>query len=164
MSEATKQKLSVEARAAIDRWLLRYPADQKRSAVMEALRYVQTEHGGFLTESLMDAVAEYLDMPNIAVYEVASFYSMFHLQPVGRHVISVCNKISCMLSGAEEIIEHLQKRLGVELNEVTPDGKFTLREYECLAACTRAPVCQIGHDYHENLTPEKIDAILDKLE
>lgn len=155
--------LSEKVRASIDQWMLRYPPEQKRSAVMEALRLAQEEHGGSLTESIMDAVADYLNMPRIAVYEVASFYTMYNLAPVGRHVINVCTNISCMLSDSEKIVDHLKNRLGIGLNETTADGKFTLREVECLAACANAPVAQIGKKYYENLTPEKVDALLSEL-
>jgi NADH-quinone oxidoreductase subunit E len=164
MSEKTKKLLSDSVRAEIDRWMLRYPPDQKRSAVMESLRFVQQENQGWLTTDLMDAVAEYLDMPKIAVYEVASFYTMYNLKPVGRHVIDVCTNISCMLADSEKIIEHLQRRLEIGLGETTPDGKFTLREVECLAACKDAPVCMIGKKYFEKLTPESMDKILEELE
>jgi NADH-quinone oxidoreductase subunit E len=110
-------------------------------------------------------VAEYLRIPAMDVYEVASFYSMFELQPVGRHTIAVCSNISCMLRGADELIEHLQNRLGIRLGESTPDGKFYLkREEECLAACCGAPMMQVDHVYYENLTPERVDEILDSLE
>ena len=156
--------LSAHARAEIDRWLKRYPNDQKRSGVMQALMIVQAENGGSLTESLMNAVAEYLGMPAIAVYEVATFYTMYHLKPVGRHVIDVCTNISCMLNGSQKIVDHLQKRLDIRCNETTADGKFTLRSVECLAACAAAPMCQIGKKYYENLTPEKMDEILKALE
>lgn len=161
MNECIKTvTLSEKARTLIDQWMRRYPPEQKRSAVMEALRVVQEEHHGSLTEALMDAVADYLDMPRIAVYEVASFYSMYNLKPVGKHVIHVCTNISCMLRGSEKIIDHLKERLQIDLNETTADGQFTLKEAECLAACTVAPMMQIGKTYHENLTPEKVDAIL----
>lgn len=156
-------ELSIKSRQAIDEWLKRYPADQKRSAVLQALMIVQTENGGWLTESLMDAVADYLALPQIAVYEVATFYSLYHLKPVGRHVIDVCTNVSCLLSGSEEIVAHLQKRLNISSGETTADGKFTLREVECLAACAAAPACQVGKKYYEKLTPEKIDQLLDEL-
>lgn len=164
MNDKTQSILSATARAEIDRWMTRYPADQKRSAVMEALRIVQTENGGWLTTELMDAVADYLDMPHIAVYEVVSFYTMYNTAPVGRHVIDVCTNISCMLCDAEKIVTHLKKRLEIGFNETTPDGRFTLREVECLAACVSAPAMQIGKKYYEHLTPEKVDAILEELE
>jgi NADH-quinone oxidoreductase subunit E len=157
-------KLPTHICEAIDRWLLRYPPEQKRSGVLQALRMVQEDNHGFLTKELMDAVADYLELPHIAVYEVASFYSMYNLKPVGKHVINVCTNISCMLCDSEKILHHFQKRLEIGLNETTSDGKFTLREVECLAACANAPVAQIGKKYYENLTPEKIDKILDELE
>jgi len=164
MTDTTNTILSAKVRAEIDRWIQRYPADQKRSGVMQALMMVQEENGGSLTEPLMDAVADYLGMPKIAVYEVATFYSMYNLKPVGRHVIDVCTNISCMLSGSAEIVDHLKKCLKVDVNGTTEDGKFTLRTVECLAACAAAPMFQIGKKYYENLTPEKIDDILAKLE
>ncbi len=168
MSENVTPKgevLSSHARSEIDRWLERYPPDQKQSAVLAALREVQHEQGGYLTTGLMDAVAEYLDLPAIAVYEVASFYSMFELQPVGRHNISVCTNISCMLCGGDDILSHIEKKLGIKVGESTPDGKFFLKwEEECLAGCCGAPMMQVNHVYHENLTPQKVDEILDKLE
>jgi NADH-quinone oxidoreductase subunit E len=156
-------KLSAHVRAKIDRWLLRYPPEQKRSGLLQALHYAQEENGGWLTEALMEGVADYLGLSKIAVYEVATFYSMFNLSPVGRHVINVCTNISCMLNGSEKVIEHLKKRLEIETGQTTSNGKFTLREVECLAACAGAPMFQIGRKYYENLTPEKIDAILNEL-
>lgn len=156
--------LSQQARSHIDGWLKKFPADQKQSAVIAALTYVQDENGGWLTNDLMDAVAAYLGMPKIAVYEVATFYSMFELKPVGRHKISVCTNISCMLCGSKEVVKHLESKLGITLGETTPDGKFTLKSVECLAACAGAPMMQIGRDYHENLTDQKIDEILKTLE
>jgi NADH-quinone oxidoreductase subunit E len=113
----------------------------------------------------MDAVAEYLGMPKIAVYEVASFYSMLETTPVGRHSISICTNISCMLCGSDEIVKHVENKLGIKTGESTPDGKFYLKqEEECLAACCGGPMMMIDHIYYENLTPEKIDEILDKLD
>ena len=159
-----KVKLSASVRAKIDAWLKRYPADQTRSGVIEALRYTQEENNNWLTVPLMDAVADYLNLPKIAVYEVASFYTMLNTQPVGRHMIEVCTNISCMLSGCDKIVDHLKKRLQINFNEITPDGKFMLREAECLAACANAPMFQIGRKYYEDLTPEKVDRILDDLE
>lgn len=156
--------LSAESKAEIDTWVAKYPAEQKQSAVMAALRIAQNANGGYLTTELMDAIGEYLDMPKIAVYEVATFYSMYELKPVGRHKICVCTNISCMLCGSDEVVAHLHKRLGIGLGETTPDGRITLKEVECLGACVDAPVVQIGRVYHEKLTPEKIDAILDQLD
>jgi NADH-quinone oxidoreductase subunit E len=165
MSARKSDLLSAHARAEIDHWLTRYPPDRKQSAVLAALREVQHENGGYLTTELMDAVADYLDMPPIAVYEVASFYSMFELQPVGRHCIAVCTNISCMLRGSDTVLSYIERKLGIKLGESTPDGKFYLKkEEECLAACCGAPMMQVDHVYHENLTPEKVDRILDSLE
>ncbi len=165
MSPRKSDLLSAHARAEIDHWLTRYPVDRKQSAVLAALREVQHENGGYLTTELMDAVADYLDMPPIAVYEVASFYSMFELKPVGRHSIAVCTNISCMLRGGDTVLAYIEKKLGVKLGESTLDGKFYLkREEECLAACCGAPMMQVDHVYYENLTPEKVDQILDSVE
>lgn len=155
--------LSVAVRAGIDQWVAKYPVERKQSAVMAALRLVQEENG-WLTTELMDAVAEYLEMEPISVYEVATFYSMYDLKPVGRHKISVCTNISCMLCGSAELMAHLEKKLGIKRGETTADGKFTLKEVECLAACAGAPMFQIGKTYYENLTKDKADDILAGLE
>ena len=157
--------LSAEIRAEIDRWVAKYPPERKRSAVLSALTAVQEANGGWLTKELMDAVAVYLDMPTIAVYEVATFYSMFDLKETGRHKISVCTNISCMLCGGEDIVRHIEQKYDVKLGGTTSDGRFTLkREEECLAACCGAPMMAVDGHYHENLTPAKVDAILDGLE
>ncbi|HXH54159.1 MAG TPA: NADH-quinone oxidoreductase subunit NuoE [Gammaproteobacteria bacterium] len=155
--------LSYKTKKDIDQWLTKYPSNQRQSAVLYALKVVQTENKGWLTESLMDAVAAYLGMPKIAVYEVATFYNLFELKPVGKHKISVCTNISCMLCDSESIVQHLKQRLGINMGETTPDGQFTLKEVECLAACGGAPAVQIGRVYHEKVTPEKIDTILSEL-
>lgn len=156
--------LSRHLREELDEWLTRYPEDQKQSAVLAALRAVQHEDGYLSTEK-MDAVAEYLDMPEIAVYEVASFYSMYTLKPVGRYTIAVCTNISCMLRGSDDIVAYLEKKLGIKTGESSADGKFYLkREEECLAACCGAPMMQVDHVYYENLTPEKVDEVLDNLD
>ena len=166
MAESTVDTpLSAHAREEIDRWLGRYPAERSQSALLAALRTVQHENQGYLTRELMDAVAEYLSLPPIAVYEVASFYSMLELEPVGRHSVAVCTNISCMLRGADDIVEHIEGRLGISIGESTSDGRiFLKREEECLAACCGGPVMQVDHVYHERLTPERVDAILDDLE
>lgn len=165
MTEDSKQKLSEHARAEIDHWIKKYPEDQKQSAVLAALREVQHENKGYLTTELMDAVADYLDMPKIAVYEVASFYSMLETAPVGRHSISICTNISCMLCGSDDIVAYAEKKLGIKTGETTADGKYYLKEEEeCLAACCGGPMMMVDHVYYENLTPEKIDEILDKLD
>jgi len=155
---------SAEVRAHIDKWIAKFPAGWQQSAVMEALRVVQDENGGWLTEELMDKVAAYLDMAPIAVYEVATFYSMFEHKPVGKHKICMCTNISCMLNGSDKIVQHLENKLDIKLGQTTRDGKFTLKEVECLGACVGAPMMQIGHKYYENLTPELVDSILDSLE
>jgi len=159
----TTSLLSPDIREHIDKWILRYPPEQKRSGVFEALRVVQQKNNGSLTVELMDAVADYLGITKIAVYEVATFYSLYNIHPVGTHVIDVCTNISCSLNGAGEVVERLKERLGINFNETTADGKFTLREVECLGACIAPPVCQIGHKYYEKLSPEKIDKILGEL-
>lgn len=164
VENATVDLLTEGSRADIDRWVAKYPADQKQSAVMAALRIAQEQNGGWLTNDLIQAVADYLGMPKIAVYEVATFYAMYELEPVGRHKICVCNSISCMLNGSEQIIEHLKQKLGIEVGEVTADGKFSIKEVECLGACVGAPMCMIGKTYYENLTPESIDRLLDELD
>lgn len=145
----------------IDQWIAKYPENEKQSAVMRALMIIQEEQQ-YLTEAAMDAVAEYLNMPSIAVYEVASFYSMYERAPRGRHIINVCTNISCQLSGSSKVVKHLEKKLGVCLGETTADGRYTLRSVECLAACVNAPMMQVDKDYHENLTPEKIDEVLEQ--
>ncbi len=153
------ERLSAEIRAQVDREIAKYPPDRRSSAVMAALRIVQ-EHHGWLSAELMGAVADYLDMPPIAVSEVATFYSMYDLKPVGRHKVCVCTNISCLLNGSDHIVAHLEQRLGVKLGETTPDGKFTLKQAECLGACVGAPMMQIGKTYYEHLTPAKLDEIL----
>lgn len=153
-----------EVRAFIDQQIAKYPPEWKQSACMPALTAVQNMNGGWLTEALMDQVAAYLDMPRIAVYEVASFYSMYELKPVGRHKICVCASVTCMIKGSDNLLEHLEQRLGIGLGEVTPDGRFSIKEVECLGACGGAPVVQIADQYYENLTPEKLDAILESLD
>ncbi len=168
MSEVASPKdevLSKHARHEIDRWLERYPPDQKQSAVLAALREVQHENAGYLTTELMDAVAAYLDMPPIAVYEVATFYSMFETSPVARHNVAICTNISCMLMGSDTIVEHVENKLGIKIGESTEDGRIYLKcEEECLAACAGGPMMQVDHVYHTELTPEKVDEILDALD
>lgn len=157
--------LSEHACAEIDQWRARFPDGRQRSAIIGGLHVVQHENNGFLTAELMNAVAEYLDVPTIQVYEVATFYSMFQTHPVGRHNVAICTNISCMLRGAEEIVEHVEGKLGIKLGESTEDGRIYLkREEECLAACCGAPMMMVDHVYHENLTNEEVDKILDGLD
>ncbi len=154
--------LSDHTRQEIDRWLAKFPPDRRRSAVLAALREAQHQNEGFLTAGLMDAVAAYIGMPAIQVYEVASFYSMFETKPAGRVHVSVCTNISCMLCGADRIVEAVEKHLGIKTGESTRDGKFYLkREEECLAACNNAPMMMVDHVFHENLTPESAVKVLD---
>ena len=156
--------LSEHTREEIDHWVAKFPPGRQRSAVLSALRFAQEQNAGHLTPELLDAVAEYLSLPPIQVYEVASFYSMYELHPCGRHHLSICTNISCMLRGAEELVAHAEKRLGIRLGESTPDRRiFLKREEECLAACTGAPMLMVDHVFHENLTLEKLDKILDDL-
>jgi len=165
MAAAEGGLLSRHVRAEIDAWVAKYPPERKRSAVLAALRAAQHQNGGYLSRELMDAVADYLGLARIWVYEVASFYSMLELEPVGRHSVSVCTNISCMLRGAGDIVAHIERRLGIRLGESTADGRIYLKEEEeCLAACCGAPMMMVDHVYHENLTPERVDEILDELE
>jgi NADH-quinone oxidoreductase subunit E len=158
------QLLSEETVREIDKWVAKFPPGRQRSACIAALRAAQEQNHGHLSADLMDAIAEYLKLPPIQVYEVARFYSMFETHPCGRHHVSICTNISCMLNGAEELVAHAEQKLGIKLNESTSDGRiFLKREEECLAACTGAPMLMVDHVFHEQLTAEKLDAILDEL-
>ena len=157
--------LTEQTREQIDSWVARFPVEGKRSAMIQSLMAAQEQNGGQLTRELMDAVADYLAVPPVWAYEVGSFYSMFDLEAVGRHKINVCTNISCMLRGAESIVEHLENRLDIKLGETTGDGRITLKiEEECLAGCCGAPMMVVDGHYHENLDTDKVDAILDGLE
>jgi NADH-quinone oxidoreductase subunit E len=157
--------LSAHVREEIDHWVARFPEGRQRSAVLAALRAAQHENNGYLTPELMDGIAAYLDMPAVQVYEVATFYSMFETEPCGRHHVSVCTNVSCMLRGADDLLRHVEKKLGIKVGESTADGRiFLKKEEECLAACCGAPMMMVDHVYHENLTPEKIDEILEGLD
>lgn len=155
------QLISTSGIAEIDQWIAKYPPDQKQSAVMRALMIAQEEHG-YLNPALMDAVAEYLEMPPIAVYEVATFYSMYEHKPIGRHLINVCTNISCQLRGSAEVVNYLEDKLAIKLGGTTKDKRFTLRSVECLGACVNAPMMQVDKNYHENLTKESIDHLLEQ--
>ena len=161
--ESEHLNLSEASMAEIDRELAKYPPDRRQSALLAALRIAQDEHG-WLSPELIELVARIIRVPEIRAYEVASFYSMYDLEPVGQHKIEVCTNISCMLRGCDRIVAHLKDVLGVDFNQTTEDGRFTLKEVECLAACAGAPAMQIGHDYYEELTAEKIDRILEGLQ
>ena len=157
--------LNQHIKEEIDLWVQKFPEGKQRSAIIAALHLVQHFNHGFLTSELMNEVAEYLDIPKIQVFEVASFYSMFNTQPVGRHEISVCTNISCMLRGSDEILDHIEKRLTIKAGESTSDGKIFLKEEEeCIAACTGAPMLMVDHQYIENLDIKKVDEIIDALE
>ncbi len=140
----------------------RYPEGRQKSALLPVLHIAQAENNGWLSSEIMDYVASLLEIQPIEVYEVATFYSMFNLQPVGNCVIEVCQTGPCWLNGAEEILAHFEKRLGIKAGETTPDGRFTLKTVECLAACGNAPVIQVGTEYHENLNTTKADELLEK--
>lgn len=157
--------LSEHVKEVIEDWKTRFPEGKERSAVIGALHAVQHDNEGYLTAEQMAAVADYLNLPAIQVYEVATFYSMFQTRPVGRHNVAICTNISCMLRGADDIVEHVEGKLGIKLGESTEDGRiFLKREEECLAACCGAPMMMVDHKYHENLTKEQVDKILDALD
>jgi NADH-quinone oxidoreductase subunit E len=152
--------LSQKTKDTIDKWLKKYPENHKRSAVLTALHAVQEQNEGWISTELMQAVAAYLDLTPIQVYEVATFYDMYDLKPAGKHKVKVCTNISCMLRGSDQILKQCEKTLGIKCGESTPDGRFKLEEVECLAACADAPAMQIDTEYHVRLDPEKVDAIL----
>ena len=152
--------LSAEAIKKIEYELTKYPADHRQAAVMAALRIAQTEKG-WLSKETITFVADYLGVPDIAVLEVASFYNMYEIEPVGKYKITICTNISCMLRDSDAIVHHLNKRLGIGFNETTADGKFTLKEGECMGTCGGAPLFHINNTKMcENLTPAKVDEIL----
>lgn len=156
--------LSDGTRAHIDHWVSKFPADRRRSAVLQGLHATQEQNGGYLTDELIAAVAKYLDIPPVWAYEVASFYSMFELAPVGRNNVAFCTNISCWLNGAEDLVRHAEQKLGCALGESTADGRVYLkREEECVAACCGAPVVVINGHYHEKLDTAKVDELLDNL-
>jgi NADH-quinone oxidoreductase subunit E len=157
--------LTEKTRQTIDHWVGKFPPDKKRSALIQSLLAAQEQNGGWITRELTEAVAAYLDLPPVWAHEVVSFYSMFFTEPVGRHKINICTNISCWLNGAEGMVAHAEKKLGVKLGGTTGDGRVTLvREEECLAGCCGAPMMVVDGHYHENLDIEKLDAILDGLE
>ena len=155
--------LSAAAQQKIDREIAKYPADQKQSAVMAALIIAQDEHG-WISNETMEAVARYLDMPPVAVYEVATFYHMYNLAPVGKHKLTICTCLPCGLQGALDAADHLRDRLGIDFNETTPDGKFTLKEGECMGACAMAPVLLVNDKkMHDYMSKDKLDALVAEL-
>jgi NADH-quinone oxidoreductase subunit E len=154
-------RLSAEARARIAEAKDRFP--DRRSAILLALHVAQAEHGGWLPDEALEAVASALDLPAAQVASVASFYTMLYRQPVGQHLIQVCTNVSCSLLGARRLVDYLSQKLGVEVGETTADGRFTLLEVECLGSCGTAPMMQVDDAYHENLTENKIDRLLEEL-
>ena len=155
--------ISNEAKKEIDFWVSKYPEGRESSAVMQALTIVQKENGGSLNSELINDVAEYLEMPAISVQEVATFYENYNHKPVGKHVLRFCHNISCMLNGSDELISYLEDKLGVKTGEVSKDGLVSVKKVECLGACVGGPMCQIGDQYHEHLTKDKLDKILENL-
>ncbi len=151
-----------ETLALIDRIKKRYPEGKQKSALLPLLHLAQAEFDGWLSAETMDYVASLLDIEPIEVYEVASFYTMFNLKPVGKCVIEVCRTGPCWLMGAEDIVHHIEQKLNISVGETTVDGMFTLKTVECLAACGSAPMLQVGETYHENLTFDKVDKLLDE--
>ena len=156
--------LTAETCKRIDSWVAKFPEGKQRSAVIQSLIAAQEQNGGWLNNELIEAVANYLDLPPVWAYEVASFYSMFDRHPTGRHKVNICTNISCWLNGAEDLVKHVEKKLGVTMGDTTSDGRITLIvEEECLAACCGAPMMVVDGHYHENLDTKKVDEILDGL-
>ena len=155
-------KFSDEKLKKVDEIIARYPEGKQKSAILMILHLAQEEFGGWLSPETMDYVAELLKLEPIEVYEVATFYSMYNMKPVGRYVFEVCQTGPCMLRGCDDIIEYIKKKLGINVGETTPDGMFTLKTTECLGACGYAPMMQLGKFFRENLTPEKVDQIIEE--
>ena len=155
-------KFSAETEALMQNIIKRYPEGRHKSALLPLLHIAQADSNGWLSVPVMNRVAEILNIKPIEVYEVASFYSMFHMEPVGNCLIEVCRTSSCWLRGANDIVAHIEKRLGIKDGETTADGKFSLRTVECLGSCGTAPMVQIGEQYHENLTMDKVDQLLEE--
>jgi NADH-quinone oxidoreductase subunit E len=155
-------KFSDEALALVKKIISRYPEGRQKSALLPILHLAQSEFNGWLSTPVMDYVASLLNIKPIEVYEVASFYSMYNLKPVGNCLIEVCQTGPCLLRGADDLIEHLENKLNIKVGESTPDGMFTLKAVECLGSCGTAPMLQCGADYYENLTPEIVDGLLEK--
>lgn len=143
--------------------MARYPEGKSKSAILPILHIAQSENNGWLSVNAMDAVAQLMGLQHIEVYEVASFYSMFNLRPVGTYVLDVCRTSPCMIRGSDDLIAHLEKRLGIHAGETTKDGMFTLKGVECLGSCGTAPMLQCGAKFHENITLERADALIDEL-
>ncbi len=163
-TETTSIQFSAETLAVAQKICARYPADKQKSALIPLLQLAQGEFGGWLSVPTMNYVASILKLQDIEVYEVASFYSMFNLKPVGKCMIEVCRTSSCWLMGAEDVIRHIENKLGISVGETTPDGKFSLKSVECLGACGYAPMLQVGDSFYEHLTLEKVDELLAQFE
>ena len=160
-----KALLNEGTRASIDHWVSKFPVEHKRSALIQALIAAQDQNGGWVNKDMIEAVADYLDLPPVWAFEVVSFYSMFDQKPVGRNKVNVCTNISCWLNGAEDMVSHIENKLGIKLGETTADDRITLIvEEECIAACCGAPAMVVNGHYHENLDTDKIDKILDGLD
>ena len=155
-------KFSDEKLKKVDEIIARYPEGKQKSAILMILHLAQEEFGGWLSPETMDYVATILKIEPIEVYEVATFYSMYNLKPVGRYLFEVCQTGPCMLRGSDDIIEYIKKKLGINVGETTPDGLFTLKTTECLGACGYAPMMQLGKFFREHLTPEKVDQIIEE--
>jgi NADH-quinone oxidoreductase subunit E len=155
-------KFSDDKLKEVDRIIAFYPEGKQKSAILPVLHLAQQEFGGWLDVPVMDYVASLLNLDPIEVYEVATFYSMYNLKPVGRYMFEVCQTGPCMLNGSDEIIQYIGKKLGIKPGETTADGMFTLKTVECLAACGYAPMMQMGKTYREHLTKEKVDQIIDE--
>jgi len=165
MSSAQQKtfSFSTENLTRAQKIIAKYPAGRQASAVIPLLDIAQRQNGNWLPQAAMDYVAEMLDMPPIRVYEVASFYTMFNLKPVGENFIQICTTTPCWLRGSSDIVGACRKKLGIGIGETTPDGKFSLTEVECLGACVNAPMVQINDDYYEDLTPELVEKLIDTL-
>ena len=163
---AGKQELlTADTQAKIDHWVTKFPPENKRSALIQALLAAQDQNGGWVNKDMIEAVADYLDMPPVWAYEVVSFYSMFDQKPVGKHKVNICTNISCWLNGAEDVVSYVENKLGVKMGETTADNRITLiLEEECLAACCGAPMMVVDGHYHEDLDTDKLDKILDGLD
>ena len=163
---AGKQALLEQGtRAKIDHWVAKFPPEKKRSALIQSLLAAQDQNGGWVNKEMIEAVADYLDLPPVWAYEVASFYSMIDQKPVGKHKVNICTNISCWLNGAEDLVSHVENKLGIKLGETTGDNRITLVvEEECLAACCGAPMMVVDGHYHENLDTGRVDEILDGLD
>jgi NADH-quinone oxidoreductase subunit E len=160
---STEIKFNTEAMATVQQIMVRYPDGKQKSALLPVLHIAQAEFDGWLSSDVMDYVASILNIQPIEVYEVASFYSMYNLKPVGKCLLEVCRTSSCWIRGAEDVVKHIEKRLGIKEGETTEDGMFTLKTVECLGSCGTAPMLMCGAQFHENLTLEKVDTLLENL-